>query len=80
MSDSATTARGPAAPGGPVLRPLERADVPALTRLVRENRTFLSGSGPLRTEEHFTDQGQERAVLTSLEAAAADASAGLGEK
>jgi [ribosomal protein S5]-alanine N-acetyltransferase len=55
--------------GGPLLRPLRAADIPALARLVRANRTFLAASGPLRTEEYFTDEGQERAVLASLEAA-----------
>ena len=54
---------------GPRLRPLLRADVAALARLTRANRAFLAGSGPLRTEEYFTDAGQERAVLASLEAA-----------
>ena len=29
----------------------------------------MAASGPLRTEEYFTDEGQERAVLASLEAA-----------
>jgi [ribosomal protein S5]-alanine N-acetyltransferase len=52
-----------------LLRPLRRADVPALASLVRANRTFLAGSGPLRTDEYFTDEGQEGAVDKSLEAA-----------
>ena len=63
------TASGPDAEGGPLLRPLQRGDIPALARLVRANRTFLAASGPLRPEEYFTDEGQERAVLASLEAA-----------
>ena len=54
---------------GPLLRPLRRGDVPELARLVRANRAFLAGFGPLRTDEYFTDEGQERAVLASLEAA-----------
>jgi [ribosomal protein S5]-alanine N-acetyltransferase len=54
---------------GQGLRPLEGGDIPALARLVRANRTFLAASGPLRTEEYFTDEGQERAVRASLEAA-----------
>ena len=53
----------------PLLRPLERSDVPALTRLTRSNRAFLAASNPLRSEEHYTDAGQERAALASLEAA-----------
>jgi len=52
------------------LRALQPADIPALARLVRANRAFLAGSGPLRTEDYFTDEGQERAVRASLEAAA----------
>lgn len=51
------------------LRPLERGDIHALALLVRSNRTFLAGSGPLRPDEYFTDLGQERAVLARLEAA-----------
>jgi ribosomal-protein-alanine N-acetyltransferase len=51
------------------LRPLQQGDVPALARLVRANRAFLAGSGPLRTDDYFTDEGQDRAVLASLEAA-----------
>ena len=54
---------------GPRLRPLQREDIPALARLTRANRTFLAGTGPLRSEEYFTDEGQERAVLASLESA-----------
>lgn len=56
--------------GGPVLRPLSLDDVPALARMVRANRTFMAGSGPLRADDYFTDEGQARAVATSLEAAA----------
>ena len=55
--------------GGALLRPLERADIPALTRLARANRTFLAPASPLREAEHFTDAGQEHAALVSLEAA-----------
>jgi [ribosomal protein S5]-alanine N-acetyltransferase len=51
------------------LRQLERGDIHALALLVRSNRTFLAGSGPLRPDEYFTDLGQERAVLARLEAA-----------
>jgi ribosomal-protein-alanine N-acetyltransferase len=53
-----------------LLRPLHGGDISALAQLVRANREFLAASGPLRTEEYFTDEGQERAVLASLEAAA----------
>ena len=52
-----------------MLRPLRREDSAALARLVRANRAFLAESGPWRNDEHFTDAGQERAVLTSLDAA-----------
>lgn len=58
-----------AAAGAPRLRPLRPGDVPALARLVRANREFLGASGPLRPEEYFTDEGQERSVLASLSAA-----------
>jgi ribosomal-protein-alanine N-acetyltransferase len=57
-----------------VLRPLSMADVPALTRVLRENRQGLAGSGPLRPDEYFTVAGQEAAVATSL--AARDAGQG----
>jgi len=63
------TVAEPAVPGAPLLRPLRSGDVPALARLVRANRAFLGESGPLRTEEYFTDEGQERSVLASLSAA-----------
>ena len=53
-----------------LLRPLERRDIPALARLTRANRAFLAATSPWRPAEHFTDQGQERAALASLEAAA----------
>ena len=56
-------------PHGLLLRPLQRGDVPALGRLVRANRTFMAGSGPLRADDYFTDEGQELAVSQSLEAA-----------
>jgi ribosomal-protein-alanine N-acetyltransferase len=59
----------PAAECGPLLRRLRREDIPELARLVRANRAFLAGSGPLRTDEYFTDEGQERAVRASLEGA-----------
>lgn len=55
---------------GPRLRPLEAGDAPALAELLRANRRFLSGSGPLRTDEYFTDEGQERSVANSLDGAA----------
>jgi ribosomal-protein-alanine N-acetyltransferase len=55
--------------GEALLRPLRRGDIPSLTLLVRANRSFLAATGPLRTDEHFTDEGQERAVLARLEAA-----------
>lgn len=63
------TTSEPGREGGPSLRPLRREDSLALTRLIRANRAFLAESGPLRNDEHFTDAGQERAVLTSLDAA-----------
>lgn len=62
MTRSTTPAASP-------LRPLERRDIPALARLVRANRQFLAPTSPLHPEEHFTDEGQERAVLERLEAA-----------
>jgi [ribosomal protein S5]-alanine N-acetyltransferase len=52
-----------------VLRPLDRTDIPALAALTRANREFLAPTSPLRTDEHFTDEGQERAVSASLQAA-----------
>ena len=63
------TSFGAAAEGGPLLRPLRREDISKLARLVHANRAFLAAFGPLRTDEYFTDEGQERAVLASLEAA-----------
>ena len=63
------TAFRPGVESGPLLRSLRREDVPELARLVRANRAFLAGFGPLRTDEYFTDEGQERVVLASLEAA-----------
>lgn len=53
------------------LRLLEPGDVPVLTRLVCLNREFLADSGPLRTDDWFTAEGQGRAIATSLSAAAA---------
>ena len=58
-----------AAAAGSLLRPLETKDIPALAELTRVNREFLAPTSPLRTEEYFTDAGQERAVLESLQAA-----------
>jgi [ribosomal protein S5]-alanine N-acetyltransferase len=52
-----------------LLRPLERNDIPALAELTRANREFLAPTSPLRPEEHFTDEGQERAALEGLQAA-----------
>ena len=54
---------------GPLVRPLERKDIPALARLSRANREFLAPTSPLRPEEQFTDEGQERAALESLQGA-----------
>ena len=65
----AATAFGSGVDGGPLLRPLTREDIPALARLTRANRSFLAATSPLRSDEHFTDAGQERAVLASLAAA-----------
>lgn len=62
MPDAPTSA-------GPLVRPLERKDIPALARLTRANREFLAPTSPLRPDEHFTDEGQERAVLESLQGA-----------
>ncbi|HET7355978.1 MAG TPA: GNAT family protein [Nocardioidaceae bacterium] len=62
MPEARTAARS-------LLRPLERKDIPALARLTRANREFLASTSPLRPEEYFTDAGQERAVLKSLQAA-----------
>ncbi len=52
-----------------VIRPLERADIPALAELTRTNREFLAPTSPLRSEEHFTDEAQECVVEESLRAA-----------
>jgi [ribosomal protein S5]-alanine N-acetyltransferase len=52
-----------------ILRPLEREDIPALAELTRANREFLAPTSPLRPEEHFTDEGQERSALEGLQAA-----------
>jgi ribosomal-protein-alanine N-acetyltransferase len=52
-----------------LLRPLRRDDIASLATLVRANRSFLASSGPLRTDEYLTDEGQERAALASLDAA-----------
>lgn len=60
---------GSDAEGEPLLRPLQHGDIPALARLVRANRRFLAATSPLLPEEHFTDEGQERAVLARLQAA-----------
>ena len=57
------------AAAGSILRPLEARDVPALAELTRANREFLAPTSPLRPEEYFTDEGQERAALESLRAA-----------
>jgi ribosomal-protein-alanine N-acetyltransferase len=51
------------------LRPLEIGDVPELATLVRANRDFLAGSGPLRDEAYFTDAGQQASVARAIEAA-----------
>jgi ribosomal-protein-alanine N-acetyltransferase len=53
----------------PLLSPLKRDDIPALARLTRANREFLAPTSPLRPEEYFTDEEQERAALESLQAA-----------
>lgn len=52
-----------------LLRPLEPNDIPALAELTRANREFLAATSPMRREEHFTDEGQERAALAGLQAA-----------
>ena len=51
------------------LRRLALADAPALARLARGNRVFLAPTSPVRPDDWFTDEGQERAVRTSLAAA-----------
>jgi ribosomal-protein-alanine N-acetyltransferase len=53
-----------------ILRPLENDDIPALARLTRANREFLAPTSPLRSEDYFTDEGQQRAGAESLRAAA----------
>lgn len=53
----------------PLLSPLTREHIPAIARLTRANREFLAPTSPLRPEEYFTDEGQERAALESLQAA-----------
>lgn len=62
MSEATRSARA-------LARPLAREHIPALARLTRANREFLAPTSPLRPEEHFTDEGQERAALESLRAA-----------
>jgi len=62
VSEALTAARS-------LVRPLERKDIPALAQLARANREFLAPTSPLRPEEYFTDEGQERAALESLQAA-----------
>ena len=57
------------AAAGSLLRPLTRDDVPALAELTRANREFLAPTSPLRAEEYFTDEGQERAASKGLQAA-----------
>lgn len=52
-----------------LLRALDRKDIPALAHLTRANRDFLAPTSPLRPDEHFTDEGKERAALESLRAA-----------
>jgi [ribosomal protein S5]-alanine N-acetyltransferase len=52
-----------------VLIPVAREHIPALARLTRGNREFLAPTSPLRPEEYFTDEGQERAALESLPSA-----------
>ena len=51
------------------LRRLALAAAPALARLARGNRVFLAPTSPVRPDDWFTDEGQERAVRTSLAAA-----------
>jgi [ribosomal protein S5]-alanine N-acetyltransferase len=51
------------------VRPLERKDIAALAELTRANREFLAPTSPLRPEEYFTDEGQERAALAGLQSA-----------
>lgn len=53
------------------LRRLTLGDAPVLARLVRANRDFLAPTSPVRTEDWFTDEGQERAVRTALASAEA---------
>jgi len=53
------------------LRRLTLGDAPVLARLVRANRDFLAPTSPVRAEDWFTDEGQERAVRTALASAEA---------
>jgi [ribosomal protein S5]-alanine N-acetyltransferase len=52
-----------------LLSALEREHIPALARLTQSNREFLAPTSPLRPEEYFTEEGQERAALESLQSA-----------
>lgn len=52
-----------------LVRPLERKDISALAELIRANREFLAPTSPLRPEEHFTHEGQERVALEALQGA-----------
>lgn len=56
-----------------VLRPLTLSDVPALPRVLQENRHALADSGPLRSDEHFTQASQEEAVSALVAAEACHA-------
>jgi len=49
-----------------VTRPLDLADVKALTELYAENREFLAPWQPLRPESYFTEAGQREAVEAAL--------------
>ena len=57
------------APDSLRLRPLALADAPVLARLLHANRSFLAPTSPLRTDDYFSDAGQERTIRASLEAA-----------
>ena len=50
----------------PVTRPLDLADVEALTALYVENRQFLAPWQPLRPDSYFTEAGQREAAEAAL--------------
>lgn len=54
-----------------VTRPLLLDDAPALAAVLTENRAFLAPWQPLRSDEHFSTDGQRRATAAVLDQQAA---------